>query len=128
MPGEIVLSVKMPITRDKTERPHGALLQLDTEFRYVLYRIGGRLGVRDASYGGVTVGIPPLVYWNSNRRPLSGHGTMSGRQFDWGGRLRKSNGGAQRLTQRGRKPRIECKRRSQPNCDTDGWNSNESWS
>ena len=23
---------------------------------------------------------------------------------------------------------LECKRRSQPNCDTDGWSSNESWS
>ena len=25
-PGEIVVPVKMPVTRDKTERPHGALL------------------------------------------------------------------------------------------------------
>ena len=30
---------------------------------------------------------------------------MSGGQFDWGGRLQKSNGGAQRLPQRGWKPR-----------------------
>ena len=30
---------------------------------------------------------------------------MSGGQFDWGGRLLKSNGGAQRLPQRGWKPR-----------------------
>ena len=28
---------------------------------------------------------------------------MSGRQFDWGGRLLKGNGGAQRLAQHGRK-------------------------
>ena len=27
-------------------------------------------------------------------------GTVSGGQFDWGGRLRKSNGGAQRFPQR----------------------------
>ena len=30
---------------------------------------------------------------------------MPGGQFDWGGRLLKSNGGAQRLPQRGWKPR-----------------------
>ena len=27
-PGEIALAVKMPFTRDKTERPRGALLKL----------------------------------------------------------------------------------------------------
>ena len=55
-------------------------------------------------------------------------GTMSGGQFDWGGRLRKSNGGAQRLVQNGRKSCIECKRINEPNCETDGSSSNESWS
>ena len=82
----------------------------------------------DASLCGVVVGIPLLLYWDSNRRPLAGHGTMSGGQFDWGGRLLKGNGGAQRLTQRGRKSRIECKRRSQPDCETDMSSRNESWS
>ena len=43
MPGEIVVPVKMPVTRDKTERPHGALLQLEIGFWYIMYRIGGRL-------------------------------------------------------------------------------------
>ena len=33
----------------------------------------------------------------------SGHGTLSGGQFDWGGRLLKGNGGAQRFSQHGRK-------------------------
>ncbi len=32
----------------------------------------------------------------------SGLGTLSGGQFDWGGRLPKSNGGAQRFSQYGR--------------------------
>ena len=32
----------------------------------------------------------------------SGRGTVSGGQFDWGGRLPKGNGGAQRFPQRGR--------------------------
>ena len=53
---------------------------------------------------------------------------MSGGQFDWGGRLQKGNGGAQRLAQRGRKSRTECKRISRPNCETDMSSSNESWS
>ena len=82
----------------------------------------------DASLCGVVVGIPLLLYWDSNRRPLAGHGTMSGGQFDWGGRLQKSNGGVQRLAQRGRKSRKECKRKSRPNCETDTSSSNESWS
>ena len=34
----------------------------------------------------------------------TGWGTLLGGQFDWGGRLLKSNGGAQRLAQHGRKP------------------------
>ena len=58
----------------------------------------------------------------------SGRGTLSGGQFDWGGRLLKSNGGAQRLAQHGRKSCIECKRRSQPDCETDMSSRNESWS
>ena len=58
----------------------------------------------------------------------SGRGTLLGGQFDWGGRLLKGNGGAQRLAQHGRKSCSECKRISQPNCETDGSSSNESWS
>ena len=54
--------------------------------------------------------IPPFVSWNPNLRSLSGRGTMSGRQFDWGGRLLKSNGGAQRFPQAEWKPAVECKR------------------
>ena len=34
----------------------------------------------------------------------TGQGTMSGGQFDWGGRLQKGNGGAQRFAQHGWKP------------------------
>ena len=54
--------------------------------------------------------------------------TVSGGQFDWGGRLLKGNGGAQRFVQHGRKSCIECKRINEPNCETDGSSSNESWS
>ena len=58
----------------------------------------------------------------------SGRGTLLGGQFDWGGRLQKGNGGAQRLVQHGRKSCSECKRINQPNCEADGPSSNESWS
>ena len=37
-----------------------------------MYRIGGRLGSVHASVHGVVVGIPLLVYWNSNLKPLAG--------------------------------------------------------
>ena len=45
-------------------------------------------------------------------------GTVSGRQFDWGGRLLKSNGGAQRYTQNGWKSFEERKGISVLDCKT----------
>ena len=50
----------------------------------------------------------------------STRGTMSGGEFDWGGRLRKGIGGAQRLLQDGREPSVECKGIRQPDCEADG--------
>ena len=61
--------------------------------------------------------IPPFVSWNPNLRSLSGRGTMSGWQFDWGGRLLKSNGGAQRFPQAEWKPAVECKRIRELDCE-----------
>ena len=58
--------------------------------------------------------------------PESGRGTLSGGQFDWGGRLLKSNGGAQRFVQHGRKSCIECKRVSQLDCERDNASRYES--
>ena len=52
--------------------------------------------------------------------------TVSGGQFDWGGRLRKSNGGAQRFPQRGQKSREECKGRRELDCETDRSSRDES--
>ena len=43
---------------------------------------------------------------------------MSGGQFDWGGRLLKSNGGAQRFSQNGWKPFAERKGIRELNCET----------
>ena len=48
----------------------------------------------------------------------SSRGTLLGGQFDWGGRLLKSNGGAQRFPQNGRKSFVECKGRREPDCET----------
>lgn len=58
--------------------------------------------------------------------PESGVGTLSVGQFDWGGRLLKSNGGVQRFAQNGRKPFIECKGKSELDCDTYKWSRYES--
>ena len=73
-----------------------------------------------ASIYRVTVGIPPLQYWVSNICPLPGQWTMSGGEFDWGGRLRKDIRGAQRFPQDGRKPSGECKGIREPDCEADG--------
>ncbi len=72
----------------------------------------------DASCTGVALGIPPLRYLISNLDPLSGPGTVSGGQFDWGGRLPKSNGGAQRFPQIGRKSIKECNGIRELDCET----------
>ena len=72
----------------------------------------------DASSYGVALGIPPLNYLTSNLLPLSGRRTVSGGQFDWGGRLPKSNGGAQRFPQIGRKSIEECIVIRELNCET----------
>ena len=48
----------------------------------------------------------------------SGEGTVSGGQFDWGGRLPKGNGGAQRFPQAEWKPAKECKGKRELDCET----------
>ena len=57
---------------------------------------------------------------------LSSIRTVSDGQFDWGGRLLKSNGGAQRFPQVGWKPTKECNGRRELNCDTNKWSRYES--
>ena len=53
----------------------------------------------------------------SNLR-ITRRGTVSGRQFDWGGRLLKSNGGVQRFPQVGRKSTVECNSKRELDCAT----------
>ena len=54
-------------------------------------------------------------------------GTLSVGQFDWGGRLLKSNGGAQRFPQYGRKSYEECKGRRELDCETNKSSRKETW-
>src|ERR687887_12660 len=73
----------------------------------VMRRIGGRLRSAPCGGRGANGEIPPFTDSVSNRAPSSGAGTAAGRQFDWGGRLLKSNGGAQRFPQPGWKSGLE---------------------
>ena len=84
-----------------------------------MYRIGGSRRRQDASLAGGAVGIPLFCCRSSNRGASSASGTVSGGQFDWGGRLLKGNGGAQRYPQNGWKPFEECKGRRMPDCEID---------
>ena len=53
--------------------------------------------------------------------------TRAGGQFDWGGRLRNSNGGARKVgSARTVLALIECNGRSQPDGETDGSSRHES--
>ena len=83
-----------------------------------MYRIGGRQRDVHASVRGVGVGIPLLCDRGSNLVSRTGTGRVSGGQFDWGGRLPKSNGGAQRYPQNGWKPFEESKVRRVLDCET----------
>ena len=56
----------MQVTRDRTERPHGALLQLDIECLCDMYRIGRSQRSVDVSLHGGAGGILPLVNDPSN--------------------------------------------------------------
>ncbi len=78
----------------------------------------GDVYVGDASPRIVTGEIPLLAYLDSNPGPLSGLGTVLGGQFDWGGLLLKSNGGAQRYPQCGWQSHIERKGIRVLNCET----------
>ena len=73
-----------------------------------------------------TLGYHPCSTGFLTYRRETGGGTLSGGEFDWGGRLRKGIGGAQRFPQNGWKPFEERKGRRELDCDTDGWSRYES--
>ena len=64
-----------------------------------------------------TLGYHPDSTGVLTGRHESGDWTLLGGQFDWGGRLLKSNGGAQRLAQAEWKPADACKGKSQLDCE-----------
>ena len=64
------------------------------------------------------LGYQPLRARDLTQRATTSR-TVSGGQFDWGGRLRKRNGGVQRFPQRGQKSREEYKGRRELDCETD---------
>ena len=72
------------------------------------------------------LGYRPCIALSLTQDSTSCPGTLPGGEFDWGGRLRKGIGGAQRFPQDGRKPSKECKGIRELDCDTDGWNRYES--
>ena len=84
-----------------------------------MYRIGGRRRDVHASVRGADVWIPLLFDRGSNLVPETGMGRVSGGQFDWGGRLRKRNGGAQRFPPNGWESFKECKGKRELDCETD---------
>ena len=72
------------------------------------------------------VGYYPGCMTISNPPRLARGETVSGGQFDWGGRLLKSNGGAQRFPQNGWKSFAECKGTRELDCETDKSSRDES--
>jgi hypothetical protein len=66
----------------------------------------------------------PTVRYHSNKARIltlsreAGQRTVSGGQFDWGGRLLNDNGGVQRFPQAGWKSAIECKSIRELDCET----------
>ena len=75
--------------------------------------------------GGASDETPACERFGPNRR-VTARGTVADGQFDWGGRLRKDNGGAQRLAQAEWKPAAECKGTSQLDCKADAPSRDES--
>ena len=73
-----------------------------------------------------TLGYHPYGTGFLTDRHGTGGWTMSGGEFDWGGRLRKGIGGAQRFPQNGWKPFAECKGIRELDCDADGRSRYES--
>ena len=91
-----------------------------------MYRIGRSRRSENASFHGGIGGILPLFYESSNLGRLARLGTVSGGQFDWGGRLLKCNGGAQRFSQNGWKSFVECKGIRELDCESNNSSRDES--
>ena len=79
-----------------------------------------------SSRGGISE-IPPCVVRRAHHARQTLAGTVAGGQFDWGGRLRKRNGGARKVgSARTVLALIECNGRSQPDGERDTSSRHES--
>ena len=87
--------------------------------------MGGR-EIRASALVEPVLGYHSFIIGILTRGRETGAETVSGGQFDWGGRLRKSNGGAQRYPQNGWKPFEERKGRRVPDCEIDKSSRDES--
>ncbi len=81
--------------------------------------------------GALALMEPTLKYhpdhiWNLTTTSESWSGTVTAGQFDWGGLLQKSNGGAQWYPQPGWQSGIERKGRRELDCETYQSNRDES--
>ena len=72
------------------------------------------------------MGYHPLFIEILTNHHETGDRTVSGGQFDWGGRLPKSNGGAQRFPQREWESRAECNGKRKLHCETNKSSRDES--
>ena len=80
-----------------------------------------------ASSRGANSEIPPCSVRRAHQSWQTQSGTVAGGQFDWGGRLRNSNGGARKVgSARTVLALIECNGRSQPDGEIDGSSRHES--
>ena len=87
--------------------------------------VAGRLGPGGFGPPGAVTETPALLCLSSNRKRVTSETVLSG-QFDWGGLLLKSNGGAQRYPQPGWQSGNERKRTRVLDCETDGSSRDES--
>ena len=91
-----------------------------------MYRIGRSRRDGNASFQGGNGGILPLLHEPSNPHLETRWETVSDGQFDWGGRLLKSNGGARRSPHSGWKSERECKGTRRLDCESDSSSRYES--
>ena len=75
------------------------------------------MGATEAGLLG-SVEAPVKYHPGSSENLTLTRGTVFDGQFDWGGRLLKCNGGAQRFPQDEWKPSVECKGIRELDCET----------
>ena len=116
----------MLAARARTERPHGALLQLGAGDSPRTYRIGGRLRSEDASLHRAGVGIPPLHGLSPNPGPLPARGHRLAGSLTGAVASERVSEAPTRSLQDGREPSAERKGIRGPDCEADGPGRHES--